>query len=107
MCGKFHTPHVNCAHQVNYIDWDDVLPLAIQIAWTEWLDQVTYVMDLPYENDVTDRRTDRLTDRHKFFDTTYGCVWIFSFSLIWYLPTCFARRGIKKILAEGAGGLGD
>ena len=39
---------------------------------------------------VTDRQAD------KFFDTIYGCVWNFSSSLICYLPTCFARRGITN-----------
>ena len=40
---------------------------------------------------VTDRQTD------KFFDTIYGGMWIFYFGLISYLPTCFARRGIKNL----------
>ena len=40
--------------------------------------------------------TDRQTD--KFFDTIYGWVWIFSSIKICYLPTRFARRGIKAMV---------
>ena len=42
----------------------------------------------------TDRQTDRGTD--KFFDTSYGGVPIFSLSYISFLPTCFARSGLKE-----------
>ena len=31
------------------IDWEEILPLAIQIAWTEWLDQVFAVPDIQIE----------------------------------------------------------
>ena len=41
---------------------------------------------------VYHRQTNRQTN--KFFDTIYGGMWIFSFSLICYLPTRFACRGI-------------
>ena len=46
-------------------------------------------------NLVTDRQTDTQID--KFFYTIYRGMWIFSFSWICYLPTCFARRGITEV----------